>query len=51
MFKDKLTGYEAVIRFWGSDHPKNEPPPSPELPEYEVVKENLTALFKRNAGL
>jgi len=27
LFKDKLTGYEAVIRFWGSDHPKNEPPP------------------------
>lgn len=29
-FKDKLTGYEAVIRFWGSDHPKNEPPPPPD---------------------
>jgi predicted nucleotidyltransferase component of viral defense system len=28
-FKDKLTGYEAVIRFWGSDHPKNEAPPAP----------------------
>lgn len=29
-FKDKLTGYEAVIRFWGSDHPKNEAPPAPD---------------------
>ncbi|MBS1681590.1 MAG: hypothetical protein OJF59_001832 [Cytophagales bacterium] len=29
-FKDKLTGYEAIIKFWGSDHPKNETPPPPE---------------------
>jgi predicted nucleotidyltransferase component of viral defense system len=29
-FKDELTGYEAVIRFWGSDHPRNESPPPPE---------------------
>ncbi len=29
-FKDKLTGYEAIIKFWGSDHPKNEAPPPPE---------------------
>lgn len=29
-FKDTLTGYEAVIRFWGSDHPKNEAPPAPD---------------------
>jgi predicted nucleotidyltransferase component of viral defense system len=29
-FKDELTGYEAVIKFWGSDHPKNETPPSPD---------------------
>lgn len=28
-FKDKLTGYEAIIKFWGSDHPKNEAPPQP----------------------
>ena len=26
-FKDELTGYEAVIRFWGADHPRNETPP------------------------
>lgn len=25
-FKDKLTGYEANIRFWGADHPRNEAP-------------------------
>lgn len=30
LFHDKLTGYEAVIRFWGSDHPKNEAPPTPD---------------------
>jgi predicted nucleotidyltransferase component of viral defense system len=30
MFQDKLTGYEAIIKFWGSDHPKNEAPPAPE---------------------
>ena len=28
-FKDKLTGYEAIIKFWGSDHPRNNPPPPP----------------------
>jgi predicted nucleotidyltransferase component of viral defense system len=28
-YKDKLTGYEAIIKFWGSDHPRNDPPPSP----------------------
>jgi predicted nucleotidyltransferase component of viral defense system len=28
-FKDRLTGYEAIIKFWGSDHPRNvTPPPS-----------------------
>ncbi len=29
-FKDQLTGYEAVIKFWGSDHSRNETPPPPE---------------------
>lgn len=29
-YKDQLTGYEAVIKFWGSDHPRNEAPPPPE---------------------
>lgn len=29
-FDNKLTGYEAVIKFWGSDHPKNEAPPPPD---------------------
>jgi predicted nucleotidyltransferase component of viral defense system len=29
-FKDKLTGYEAIIKFWGSDHPRNDSPPSPQ---------------------
>jgi predicted nucleotidyltransferase component of viral defense system len=27
-FKDKLTGYEAIIKFWGSDHPHNDSPPA-----------------------
>lgn len=26
-FNDELTGYEAVIRFWGADHSRNETPP------------------------
>ncbi len=29
-FKNELTGYEAIIKFWGADHPKNETPPSPD---------------------
>lgn len=29
-FKDTLVGYEAVIKFWGADHPKNEAPAPPE---------------------
>ena len=30
MFKNELTGFEAVIKFWGADHPRNEAPPSPD---------------------
>jgi predicted nucleotidyltransferase component of viral defense system len=26
-FQNTIAGYEAVIKFWGSDHPKNEAPP------------------------
>ena len=26
-FQNKLTGYEAIIKFWGADHPKNSMPP------------------------
>ncbi len=29
-FNDELTGYEAVIRFWGADHSRNETPPASE---------------------
>jgi predicted nucleotidyltransferase component of viral defense system len=29
-FKDKLTGYEAIMKFWGSDHPRNDSPPPPQ---------------------
>lgn len=28
--KDKLAGYEATIKFWGADHPRNETPPPPQ---------------------
>ena len=28
-FKDQLTGFEAQVKFWGADHPKNIPPPDP----------------------
>ena len=29
-FKDRLAGFEAVIKFWGADHPRGETPPPPE---------------------
>lgn len=29
-FNNKLTGYEAIMKFWGSDHPRNDSPPSPQ---------------------
>jgi predicted nucleotidyltransferase component of viral defense system len=28
--KDKLTGYKAIVKFWGADHPRNQAPPPPE---------------------
>lgn len=27
---DELTGYKAIIKFWGADHPRNQAPPPPE---------------------
>ena len=27
--KDKLTGYKAMIKYWGADHPRNQTPPPP----------------------
>jgi len=30
IFKNQKTGYEAIIKYWGADHPKNQTPPSPE---------------------
>lgn len=30
VYNDALTGYEAIIKFWGADHPRNEAPPSPD---------------------
>lgn len=29
-FQDRLTGYEAIIKFWGADHPKNVRPTTPD---------------------
>lgn len=29
-YNDKLAGYEATIKFWGADHPRNETPPPPQ---------------------
>lgn len=29
-FQDRLTGYEAIIKFWGADHPRNIMPPTPD---------------------
>ncbi len=29
-FNDRLTGYEAKIKYWGADHPANAAPPVPE---------------------
>lgn len=30
LFNNQLAGYEAIIKFWGSEHPHNEAPPPPE---------------------
>ena len=29
-FNNVLTGYEAKLKFWGADHPKNQEPPTPD---------------------
>lgn len=28
--QDQLTGYSAMIKFWGADHPRNQMPPAPQ---------------------
>jgi predicted nucleotidyltransferase component of viral defense system len=30
IYKDQPVGFEAIIKFWGADHPRNETPPPPE---------------------
>ena len=30
LFENILTGFSATIKFWGADHPRNQPPPSPQ---------------------
>ncbi len=29
-FNNRLTGFKAVIKFWGADHPRNQTPPPPD---------------------
>jgi predicted nucleotidyltransferase component of viral defense system len=29
-FNDQLTGYKAIVKFWGADHARNQLPPAPE---------------------
>lgn len=29
-FQNKQTGYEAIIKFWGANHPRNRMPPTAE---------------------
>ena len=29
-FNDQLTGYKAIVKFWGADHSSNQAPPPPE---------------------
>lgn len=29
-FQDKLTGYKAIVKFWGADHSSNQAPPPPD---------------------
>ena len=30
IFEDRLTGYKAMVKFWGADHSRNQAPPPPE---------------------
>lgn len=30
VFQDKKVGYEAIVKYWGADHSKNEAPPPPD---------------------
>ncbi len=48
-FQNKLTGYAAIIKFWGADHSKNEAPPPPERWQTKIKIEIIlyeTVLFK-----
>ena len=29
IFENNRTGFAAIVKFWGADHPKNQPPPQP----------------------
>jgi predicted nucleotidyltransferase component of viral defense system len=38
-FQNKLTGYEAIIKFWGADHPRNVMPPTPDRWQTKIKTE------------
>lgn len=40
-YENKLTGYEAIIKFWGSDHSRNDPPPPPQRWQTSVKIETI----------
>lgn len=48
VYENKLVGYEAVIKFWGADHPRNVAPPPPQRWQTKVKIEIIlyeTVLF------
>jgi predicted nucleotidyltransferase component of viral defense system len=40
-YRDELVGFEAIIKFWGADHPRNEAPPPPERWQTKVKMEMI----------
>ena len=37
--KDKLTGYQAKLKYWGANHSKNQEPPSPDRWMTNIVEQ------------
>ncbi|WP_423128085.1 nucleotidyl transferase AbiEii/AbiGii toxin family protein [Gaoshiqia sp. Z1-71] len=38
-YSDQLVGYEAIVKFWGADHPRNETPPPPQRWQTKIKME------------
>jgi len=54
LFLNKLVGYEAIIKYWGADHPKNEAPAPPERWQTKIKLEIILyekLIFKSIAKL